>query len=103
MTSPLDLTDLKTARAAVAYYMRGHQLVRKPVPPAAVRLAAHLEQAMSLNGPGVVVPQPHWMTTTEAATRLGCTQRHARRIAQQIGYRVGRQWLIDPDALPEDN
>lgn len=99
----LDRIDLQTARAAVNYYMRGHQLVHRPIPPAAVRLAAHLERAMSANGPGVVVPQPHWITTTEVATRLGCTQRHARRIAQRIGHRVGRQWLIDPDALPEDN
>jgi hypothetical protein len=103
MTGPLDATDLKTARAAVAYYMRGHQLVHKPIPPAAVRLAAHLEQAMSANGLDSVVPQPHWITTTEAARQLGCTPRHARRIAQQIGHRIGRQWLIDPDALPEDD
>lgn len=102
MTSPLDATDLKTARAAVAYYMRGHQLVHRPIPPAAIRLAAHLD-AMADDGHTSVVPQPQWLSTAEAAARLGQSQRTVRRIAQRCGRKIGRTWLIPADALPTED
>jgi len=103
MTSPLDATDLKTARAAVAYYMRGHQLVHRPIPPAALRLAAHLEDAISLNGTEVVVPHTELLTTTQTAARLKCSERNARNIAHRVGRKIGRQWFIDADAIPTED
>lgn len=98
----LDRTDLHMARVAVAWYVRAHHLHRRPVPAAAYRLTDHLEEALSADGPDPVAPQPHWLTTAQAATRLGCSTRHARRIAQKVGRRIGRQWLIPADAVPEE-
>lgn len=103
MTSPLDATDIKTARAAVAYYMRGHQLAHRPIPPAAFRLAAHLERAMADDGHTSVVPQPQWLSTAEAAARLGRSPRTVRRIAQRCGRKIGRTWFIPADALPTED
>ena len=90
----MDSTDLKLAVVAVRYYLRAHDLIHKPAPPAALRLLDHLTSAMSASGPEDVVPQPHWITTAELAARLGCSQRHARRLAARIGTRVGNRWLI---------
>jgi len=98
----LDRVDINMARVAVAWYIRAHHLHKRPVPAAAYRLADHLEDAVSANGPECVVPEPDWMTTGEVAARLKCSTRHARRIAERIGKRVGRQWLIPPDALPDE-
>lgn len=97
----LDRTDLAMARVAIAWYIRAHHINNRAVPAAAWRLSDHLDAMASASGPKPVVPHPHWVTTAQAAERLGCSTRHARRIARKIGERVGRQWLIDPDALPE--
>ena len=100
MTNPLDATDLKMVRVALCYYVRAHELSKRPVPPAAVRLAEHLEQAVADDGHTSVVAQPQWITTNEAATRLGQSERTARRIAQRCGHKIGRTWFIPADALP---
>ena len=100
MTNPLDATDLKMVRVALCYYVRAHELSKRPVPPAAARLAEHLEQAVADDGHTSVVAQPQWITTTEAATRLGQSERTARRIAQRCGHKIGRTWFIPADALP---
>ncbi len=98
----LDRTDLHMARVAVAWYVRAHHLHRRPVPPAAYRLADRLDDTLAADGHQPVVPQPHWLTTAQAATRLGCSTRQARRIAEKVGRRIGRQWLIPDDALPQE-
>ena len=98
--SPLDATDLKMVRVALCYYVRAHELSRRPVPPAAARLAENLEVALAVNGTEVVVPQTQLLTTTETAARLNVCERTARNIAQRVGRKIGRQWFIPLDALP---
>jgi hypothetical protein len=101
----LDPIDLKTALSVVGYYRRAHELSKRPVPPAADRLAANLEALdalMSSVGHEPVVAQPHWLTTAEVAARLNISQRHARRIAVRIGQRIGHQLVVPADALPTE-
>ena len=98
----LDPIDLQTARSVVGYYRRAHELSKRPVPPAADRLAANLEALMSSVGHEPVVAQPHWLTTAEVAARLNISQRHARRIAVRIGQRIGHQLVVPADALPTE-
>ncbi len=102
LTGPLDELDLKTALAVVSYFRRAHQLSKRPVPPAADRLADHLQVLMSSVGHEPVVAQPNWLTTAEVAARLNISQRHARRIAARIGKRIGHQLVVPADALPEE-
>jgi hypothetical protein len=59
--------------------------------------------ALSADGREPVAAQQEWVSTRQAATILGCSERQARRIAAQVGHRVGRQWLIPKDALPEED
>jgi hypothetical protein len=51
-------------------------------------------------------PEPaaaqHWLSTRQTAQQLGCSDRTARRIAQKVGHRIGREWLIPAAALPEE-
>jgi hypothetical protein len=102
MVLNLDSCDLRMALAAVSFYRQTHIHAKLPIPPAADRLADHLEQALSVNGQEDVAPQPQWITTAEFACRMGCSERTARRRAAEIGRRVGRVWLIPADALPEE-
>jgi len=90
----VDSTDLKMAVVAVRYYLRAHELIHKPAPPAALRLLDHLTCQMAASGPEPPVPQPHWITTAELAATLGCSKRHARRLAARTGSKIGNRWLI---------
>ena len=101
--SPLDATDLRTALAACHYYMRGHELIKRPVPPAAYLLAVHLQQALAVSGTEPVVPQTELLTTKEVAARLKCCERTARNIAQRVGRKIGRQWFVAADAIPTED
>lgn len=57
-----------------------------------------LEPSLDADDDGVT----EWATTEEAATLLGCSARHARRLAPRLGgRRAGRGWLIDRQALTE--
>jgi hypothetical protein len=102
-TSPLDATDLKMVRVALCYYVRAHELSKRPVPPAAARLAENLEVALSVNGTEVVVPHTELLTTTQTAARLKCSERTARNIAQRVGRKIGRQWFIPADAIATED
>ena len=104
MTEPvtsLDRIDLRMARFAVNYFVAVHREMKLVVPPAAIRLAEHLDDALASRGQDSIASRPHWLTTKQVAERLGCSHRNARRIAQTIGHRVGRDWVVNPDALPE--
>jgi hypothetical protein len=99
----LDRADMKMALVAVSWYRRAFVLAKRQVPPAADRLVDHLQQAMAANGQEPAAVQPHWVSTRQAARQLGCSDRNARRIAEQIGgRRVGRAWIIPADALPSE-
>jgi hypothetical protein len=94
----LDRTDLKTALAAAHYYVRAFALIKRPVPEAAIRLINRLECALAASGHPKRVNPEQWLTTTQFAKQRGCSTRHARRIAQTIGHRIGNHWFIQADA-----
>jgi len=70
--------------------------------------AIHTAGAMSADGQADVREKAdeeaghRWVSTTEVAERLGCSTRHARRLAEQLGgvHRQGR-WYVDDLALTE--
>ncbi len=64
--------------------------------------AKALNSALSADGREPVAQQPNWVSTREAARRLGCSERNARRIAERVGWKVGRDWQVPADALPEE-
>jgi len=99
----LDRIDLRMARVAINYFVAVHREMKKAVPPAAIRLAEHLDDALASRGQDAVPSRPDFLTTKQVAERLGCSHRTARRIAQTIGHRVGRDWLINPESLPEQD
>jgi hypothetical protein len=74
------------------------------LPPSADygQLAEALRSALAADGREPVAEQPDWVSTRQAARKLGCSERNARRIAARVGHRVGRQWLIPADALPKE-
>jgi hypothetical protein len=100
----LDRAELQMALVALAYYQRAHLIMGRPIPPEAEHLEQRLRTLMSADGPQKVAPVGKLLTTGQVAQRLNISQRHALRIAQKFGYRVGRQWLTPEDALalPEE-
>lgn len=105
----LDSTDLRMAVVAVEYYKRAHILSKRPVPEAARRLSDHLSQALTESLTMASCGHPRQgegeqlLSTKQVAQRLHCSDRHARRLAARIGRRVGRDWLVAGDALPEED
>lgn len=97
----LDKADLKMALAAVSYYRRALEISKVPEPPAAARLADRLRGALAANGQEDTVRQVNWLTTRDVMRRCNCSESTARRIAKRFGKKVGRQWLVSADALPE--
>ncbi|MGQ9407981.1 helix-turn-helix domain-containing protein [Mycolicibacterium gilvum] len=74
-------------------------------------LACELNEAMSASGQAdmrspaiskaVAVDQPT-VPITEAAARLGVSDRHARRLAERLGgQKIGSCWLVDETALAQ--
>ncbi|MBX7431123.1 helix-turn-helix domain-containing protein [Mycobacterium sp. Y57] len=97
---PLDRTDLAMALTAVTLYRNVHIQSKKPVPAAADRLLEHLEHVLngSAGGTEPSPDPPEWITSVEAAQRLGCTPRYARRIAERLGgHKHGRVWVFPAD------
>jgi len=98
----VDVTDLETCRVGLLWIRRHRQLHSQPPSPAIERAVEHLEQALaaSASGPEDEAAEQNWLTTKQAAELLGCSTRHARRIAQRTGGRKdGRDWLIPEGAL----
>lgn len=76
--------------------------------PALAELRAAVKAAMSADGQTDVRDQAdreaehRWVTTAEVAERLGCSTRHARRLAERLGgVRKQGRWQIDALALLE--
>jgi len=42
-----------------------------------------------------------WLTTSEVAAAMKCSERWAREIAHRIGARTGRQWLIERETFEQ--
>jgi excisionase family DNA binding protein len=98
----LNRHDLETCRVGLLWIRRHRQLFNQPPHPAIERAFEHLEEALatSSSGPEDEAEEQNWITTKEAAELLGCSTRHARRIARRTGCRKdGRDWLIPKGAL----
>lgn len=98
----LDHIDLKTCRVGLLWIQRHRELYRQPADPAVDRAIEHLEEVLSVSarGPKDDAVEENWVTTKQAAERLGCSARHIRRIAERLcGRRDGRDWLIPEGAL----
>ena len=100
---------LETALKAVLLAERARR--RNGLPDSAEnrQLAAALRQALSA-GPQKDRPKPagahtdsvRWVTTREAAERMLCTERHARRLARRLdGDRSTGRWQIPETAITE--
>lgn len=99
---------LETAFKALLVAERTRRLNRLPDNEAERYLAAALRKAMSArpqtDGPKPAAAQTNtrWLTTQKAAEMLGCTERHARRIAPQLdGIREAGSWHIPETAITE--
>jgi hypothetical protein len=94
---------LALARRAVL--LAEHDLRRNGLPASAYgQLIEALTAALAADGRKTVASQPEptqWLTTTQVARELHCSQRQARRIAARCGHRVGGRWVIPADALQE--
>ena len=97
---------VEVARYAVAAAQRARR--RNGLPPVAslANLAAIFDSALSPGGHldtvGDETEQPDYMTTTEAAALLDCTERTVRRQAGELGGRkLGGRWFVDRQAVAE--
>lgn len=96
----LDSADLRMAFVAAKFYLDGHTVKHKTPDLAVYRLLHRLEQLLlSVDGHDSVGLQPDWWTVKQLAKHTGRSERQARRTAQRVGIKVGRQWLVDPDAV----
>lgn len=97
---------LRHALLAVRHIIGRRRREHLPVPPEWAELECALSQAMS------ACPRPDptstasddttYMDTRQAAAQLGCTERHARRLAGRLdGRREGGRWLIPESAVTE--
>jgi hypothetical protein len=93
-------SELETAHFSV----RVAQAVTRPEHPFRPTLDELLrriesELTTSASGPEPVAVHHNWISTKEAAARMGCSTRNIRRIAKQLGgVKEGRDWMIPEDA-----
>lgn len=99
----MNLTDDELL--AVAFLVRHHRTARLPVPPRVGVLAQRVEHELTqlrcaATGTGDHHDQTRWIGTTEVAHRLGCSERHARNLAERLGgQRISGRWIIPENAL----
>ncbi len=96
MTVTLTDDQARAAQYAVAEFLRRRRISGQPTPPAVARLAQHL--AMSAHGPQPVCAptplKPEMCDTQEVAHILGCSTRHARRLAPTLeAQRIAGRWV----------
>ncbi len=95
MTLDLDLIRFLANREIANRRRRG-----LPIPPAIPRLLWQLDVAA--DGQSDETGSPTWITTTELAKELQCSERNARRLAPRLkGRKVGTHWLIPLDSIQE--
>ncbi len=82
---------------AVMFLLRHHRDRRLPIPAE----VAHLERMVkyelrcAATGTGDSDDTAEWISTTEYAARMGCSERHARNLARQSGARkIAGRWII---------
>jgi len=93
--------DVQLIRYAVCDVVARRRLHRNPVPPGMDALEQRLRQPMmsanghDLGGAPAELKQNTLIGSVEAATLLGCTARHVRRIAADLeGQRVEGVWVF---------
>ncbi|MGV6990873.1 helix-turn-helix domain-containing protein [Gordonia amicalis] len=97
----LSQSQVRTALWAIEELRRRRRLVGQPVPPALADLHHHL--IMSAHGPAPEVSAPQSKSrpieaidAQEAATILGITPRHARRLAADLdAQRIAGRWVFN--------
>lgn len=73
-----------------------------PMPRHAAELVAALkaEKASTSTGTGTTPTLTDYVSTGQAARKLGCSRRYATRLAPHLGgVKVGNRWLIPTSAL----
>lgn len=87
---------------AISFLVRHHRDRRLPVPPQVALLAQRVEAEIRWSADGHAKhgdTEKSVVGTKEAAKRLGCTERHVRRKAKQLGGQlISGCWVI-----PESN
>lgn len=92
--------DIRLIRYAVCDLVARRQLHRNPIPPGMDALERRLQAAMSADGHefssgAADLSLDILIGAEEAATLLGCTARHVRRIAADLeGQCVQGQWVF---------
>jgi hypothetical protein len=93
--------DVQLIRYAVCDVVARRRLHRNPMPPGMDALEQRLRQPMmsanghDLGGAPAELKQNTLIGAVEAATLLGCSARHVRRIASDLeGQRVEGQWVF---------
>jgi hypothetical protein len=100
----LDPDDVLAIKYCVASEIHRHRYRNVPPPQWMTDIHDRLETAMREpqgDQPGPIPASCEWLSTAEFAARLGISDRAARRRAAKIGRKVGWQWVIAADALPE--
>lgn len=98
----LDDTDMHTVAVALMWIRRHRELHRQPPSPAIERALNHLmTSTMAANGQARQADPRELLTTAEVARTVGCSKRHARRIAARLGTRHGHQWLVPAERLKD--
>lgn len=99
--TPLTDVQVRTALWAIEELRRRRRLVGQPVPAALAELHTHL--AMSAHGQPAEVPAApstprpvEVIDAQEAATILGISARHVRRLAADLGaHRIAGRWVFN--------
>jgi AraC-like DNA-binding protein len=97
----LDDTDWRNCRNALLWIQRHRELHGQQPNPAYARTLNALDTALAMSDIGhePVAVQQNW-TTAELSQHLGISERHARRIAKQLGAtKHGHVWLLPKGAL----
>jgi excisionase family DNA binding protein len=91
----LDETDLQNCRIGLLWIQRHRKLGRQAPHPGIARALANIDAALA-SSPSATEPvavDDDWLTTTEVAERLGCSDAYVRRIAVKLGgVKHGRDW-----------
>lgn len=104
----VDGDTLATLRWAVAVAVREKRRNGTRPGPILAALDHAAAQAMTaarqadIPAPAARPHSDQWLTTEQVADRLGCSQRHAQRLAATLdARRAGQQLLFDPDTVHE--
>lgn len=94
--------DLAVARYAVNVTLRHRRRQGLPDIQGLARLGDALAEVGQTDTEPEASGEAEYMTVDEAARRLSCSARSARRLAERLGGRkLGGRWLIDTQAVQD--